>query len=137
MLDKVFIDTNILIYGYSSDNLEKSKRIEEIRKSIPKIIISTQVINEFVNVLYRKRKVSYLKIHSTLKKLYKHVEIVEIDLNTIHKAIKLAYRYRYSYFDSLMIASALENECPILYSEDMHNSHKIENKLTIVNPFKL
>lgn len=136
MPGKVFIDTNILIYGYSKDDLEKRKFLAKKYKTIPRIIISTQVINEFVNAVYKKKKTSYLALYSILKKIYKDVKIARISLKTIHRAMKLAHRYHYSYFDSLMIASALENKCTILYSEDMHNGHIIENKLTILNPFK-
>ena len=45
-------------------------------------------------------------------------------------------QYKFSYWDSLIIASALENECDTLYTEDMQDGLIIEGKLTIVNPFK-
>jgi predicted nucleic acid-binding protein len=50
-------------------------------------------------------------------------------------ALNLAERYQYSYFDSLILASALEAGCQILYSEDLQDGQRIENQLTIVNPF--
>ncbi len=46
-------------------------------------------------------------------------------------------RYRFSYWDSLIIASALENNCSILYSEDMQHSQVIEDNLKIINPFEM
>jgi len=45
-------------------------------------------------------------------------------------------KYKYQYYDSLIIATAIENGCSILYSEDMQHNQNIENKLVIVNPFK-
>ena len=45
-------------------------------------------------------------------------------------------KYNFSYYDSIIVSTALENECNIVYSEDMQHSQIIENKLTIINPFK-
>ena len=44
--------------------------------------------------------------------------------------------YNYSHYNSLILASAIENECETIYSEDFKNSQLIENKLKIVNPYK-
>jgi predicted nucleic acid-binding protein len=54
---------------------------------------------------------------------------------TIHKACNIAMRYKFSFYDTLIIAAALESNCTILYSEDMHHNQVIENALKIVNPF--
>jgi len=50
----------------------------------------------------------------------------------IQNALAIAERYQYSYFDSLIIASALEMECDYLYSEDLQAGQKINNQLTLV-----
>ena len=55
--------------------------------------------------------------------------------NTIHLACQIAQRYHFSFYDSLIIAAALEANCSILYSEDMHHEQVIEKRLTIRNPF--
>ena len=57
-------------------------------------------------------------------------------IETSKKAIEIKHRYQYSYWDSLIIASALESNCSILYSEDMHHGQVIEGRLTIQNPLK-
>jgi len=44
--------------------------------------------------------------------------------------------YKFQFYDCLIIATALENNCTILYSEDMQHNQLIEDKLTILNPFK-
>jgi len=49
--------------------------------------------------------------------------------------IKVKEKYRYSYYDSVIIASALQNNCTVLYSEEMNHNQVIENSLTIINPF--
>ena len=59
-----------------------------------------------------------------------------IGLNTCYKAVDLRLRHKYSYWDSLIIASALENDCSILYTEDLQHEQVIEDKLKIINPFE-
>jgi len=61
--------------------------------------------------------------------------IVAINADQAFKAIDVNIRYEYSYWDSLIIATALTNHCSILYSEDMQHDQLIEDKLRIVNPF--
>lgn len=135
MSDKVFFDSNILVYAYSSDDLSKRQRVKELADSCDEIIISTQTINEFVNVMIKKKKMNYHQVSSVINELRNNFVIEIIYEESIQKAIDIATRYSYSYFDSLMIASALMVGCSILYTEDMHNRHVIEN-LRIINPFK-
>lgn len=137
MSDKVFFDSNILIYAYSLDDLSKRHCVEAVADSHDVIIISTQTINEFVNVMTKKKKMSYQQITMVINEIYGNFVIEIIDKNIIEKAIDIAIKHSYSYFDSLMIASALANDCSILYTEDMHNQHVIENSLKLINPFKL
>jgi len=59
------------------------------------------------------------------------------NLHLTKKAINLNERYKYSYYDCLIIAAALEAECSVLYTEDMHHNHLIEDKLRITNPFHI
>lgn len=61
MSDKVFLDTNILIYGYSKDELEKKRRTIKCASS-GEAWISTQVMNETINVLKRKFSLEYSQI---------------------------------------------------------------------------
>jgi predicted nucleic acid-binding protein len=61
--------------------------------------------------------------------------VVTFDIHTIEQAIALQSRYKLQYYDSLILATALESGCSILYSEDMHHGLMIENQLQICNPF--
>jgi len=66
-----------------------------------------------------------------------HNSILHINTeSTIVQACKIAERYGFSFYDSLIISAALECECSILYSEDMSNGQVIDKILKIVNPFK-
>jgi predicted nucleic acid-binding protein len=134
MPDKVFIDTNVLIYGYSEDEPDKRQRAIDCVRS-GEAWISTQVLNETINVLKRKFSLSYSQIRDAVQELSEGFPIVLVSVNTIEMALNLAERYQYSYFDSLILASALEAGCQILYSEDLQDGQRIENQLMIVNPF--
>ena len=134
-MKKVFIDTNVLIYAYSEDEPNKSKLANKIIFS-NKSIISTQVINELSNILYKKFNLTAPLILKLIDELEENLEIVNFSINTIKLAHNIKEKYKYSYYDSLIIATALENNCLILYSEDMQHNQTIENQLKIINPFK-
>jgi predicted nucleic acid-binding protein len=133
---RVFFDTNILVYAYSSDEIEKKSVVQELLEREQEIVISTQVINEFINVMRRKKAIPTATLQDVLRELVAvfHVSLVHID--TIDSALGISQKYNYSYFDSLMISSALENSCVVLYSEDMHHKQIVGAALTILNPFK-
>ena len=62
--------------------------------------------------------------------------IAPLSFQTYHLAFSLRSKYSLSFWDSLIVASALENNCTTLYSEDMQHQQVIDNQLTIINPFK-
>jgi len=137
MRDKIFIDTNILIYAYTEKEIEKQNIALEILYSNRKnIVISTQVVNEFSSALIRKYKVKPDILSPRVKEFFTLFNVSLIYYSTIEKAFELIQKYNFSYYDSLIVSSALENECSVLYSEDMHHGLVVENKLKIINPFK-
>lgn len=134
MSAKVFLDTNIIIYGYSQDEPGKQQRARECAQA-NESWISTQVLNETVNTLKRKFSLDYRQIGAVVNELGQQHQLAVVSMETIRKALEVAQRYQYSYFDSLIIASALEVGCDRLYSEDLQDGQKIDNTLILVNPF--
>ena len=63
------------------------------------------------------------------------ISILIHKFDTQIKAIELKDKYNLQYYDALIIATALENHCNIIFSEDMQHNQIIENQLTIINPF--
>ncbi|MFM6846199.1 MAG: PIN domain-containing protein, partial [Dolichospermum sp.] len=61
--------------------------------------------------------------------------IQSINITEVIQALEINAKYNYSYWDSLIIATALLSECSIIYSEDMHHNQLIENTVRIINPF--
>jgi predicted nucleic acid-binding protein len=135
MNDKLaFLDTNILVYSYSiSDKIKYERAIEVMQYN--SCYISTQVISEFCNVLTKKMRFNSLKIKNLTSEFDLYFNIFTVNKNTAEKALDILDRYGYSYYDSLILSSALESNCSILYSEDLQHGQVIENSLKIVNPF--
>ena len=137
MQDKVFFFFFFLEYAYSATEPEKQTIAQQCITDYEKNSwISTQVLNELNNVLYRKFSLSYDDILSVMLELEGYFQIATVSPETIRQALILGERYRYSYFDSLMLASALEQNCSILFSEDMQCGQLISGQLRIVNPFE-
>jgi predicted nucleic acid-binding protein len=132
MKDKYFADSNIWLYLLQNDLHKKQIALNLLTQ---KLTISTQVLNENSNVCLRKFKMTLPNTLLHIQNLCAKCYVVSFDQQTIEKAFEICQVYHYSYFDSLIIATALENQCAILYSEDMHHSQVIDNQLTIINPF--
>ena len=134
MTDKAFLDSNILIYLYSEDEPQKQSIAEGIFDN-SECIISTQTLNEFCNVCTKKLKKPISEVIEALNKIKEYSILKFIDDKIIEQALFLHDKYFYSYFDSLMLSSALKSSCDIIYSEDMQHRQVIEKSLIIINPF--
>lgn len=139
MKDKYFIDLNIFIYAFDRKDGKKNKIANSIIKSAiteNKGCISYQVIQEFINVSTKKFEVplciidckKYLdNVLSPLCEVFTNIELY-------HRALEYMDRWQYSFYDSLIIAAAIQADCKILYTEDLQHEQKIQS-LTIINPF--
>jgi len=135
MNDKRFFDTNIVVYLYSKDEPDKQSIAKNLFKN-NQPIISTQVLGEFSNVLRRKFQQEYTDIVVAVNQVTAIVnQVATITNDNIISALNLADKYHYSFYDSLIIAVALAENCTILYSEDLQHGQTIESTLTIQNPF--
>ncbi len=135
MKDKIFIDTNILIY-FATDTGVKRDRIGSKLGENDFNFISIQVLNEFTNTCFRKNLLQFEEIEYAIREYSNMFNVAILNVDTVSNALRIKQKYQLSYYDSLIIATALQNDCEILYSEDMQHNQKIENKLTIINPFK-
>lgn len=135
MPDNIFVDTNILVYFISADETKKIKAKEVIFSS-QAVHISSQVISEFISVCLSKNLLGLEDITTLVNDLMEALRFSSIEESTIKKALQIKKHSNYSYWDCLIIASALENNCSILYTEDMQDKQVVENNLTIINPFK-
>ena len=134
MKDKAFIDTNVFVYLYSEDEVQKREvAYDTIEKY--NCITSTQVLTEFSNVCIKKLHMRTEAISKSIDEITSVCVVMPIEQETIKKALELHGKYGYSYYDCLIIASALTYNCPLLLTEDLKDRHIIENRLTVHNIF--
>ena len=135
MNDKIFLDTNIIIYAHTDAEPEKQKIAQKVITE-KLTIISTQVLQETANTLVKKFKQTWTDVTKVVKEAALNNFLNTNTDQTILAACNIAGKCQYSFYDSLIISSALESGCNILYSEDLRDNQLIENTLTIVYPFK-
>ncbi len=132
MPDKIFIDTNVVIYSLGQAS-PKAHLAAPLFVGQP--TISTQVISETTNVASRRLGLSVADVRKLVVSLEAMCRVALITLPTIHIALNIRERYGFSWYDSLIVATALESNCDLLYSEDMQHGQVIDKQLRIVNPF--
>ena len=136
MSDRAFLDTNILIYFYSEDDELKRNTAQGILNDNV-CVTSIQAMNESSNVWFRKFSWNAQQVKEHLDNIELVCdEVLPIYRDTINEALALRDRYGFTYFDCLMLASALEGNCQVIFTEDMSDGQIINNTLRIANPFK-
>ena len=126
-----FFDTNILVYAQQTGG--KADRARALFADGGKL--SGQVLNEFTAVSRRKQQRDWREIAEAVSDVLTMVDpplALTLELNAAARV--LAEDHRQSFYDALIIASAIEAGCDILYSEDMQHGRTIGG-LAIVNPF--
>lgn len=136
MNGKAFLDTNILIYVYSAKEVIKRDAVCQLLNQYD-CITSIQIFNEASNVWFKKFGWNSERIKEHLDNIELICEeVLPVGRNTVNSALDLKEKYRFSYYDCLMLASALEGECSVIFTEDMNDGQYITKNLRIVNPFK-
>jgi predicted nucleic acid-binding protein len=128
-----FFDTNVLLY-LLSDDAAKADRAE--RLLLGRGIISVQVLNEFAAAALGKFAMALLEVRVVLAVIRAACSVRQLDVETHELGLEIAERYRFSVYDSMIVAAALRAGCTTLYSEDFQHGQKI-NRLTVVNPFRV
>ena len=136
--DKIFLDTNILIYAY---DLTAGKKHETAKKIIVDLwdsgfgVLSTQVLQEFfVNVTQKIPKPLDVDLAKGIVSDLLKWDVVINDGECILAAIEIQSKYKYSFWDSLIIEAAISGGAALLFSEDLSDGQIIKG-LTIKNPF--
>jgi len=131
-----FIDSNIWLYAFTDDDLQKKDIAQKLIKTTQPVI-SAQVVNEVCVNLIKRAKFPELQIGELVETFYEKYEVVEIHKGLLLSASQLRQEYTLSYWDSIIIAAALASDVKTLYSEDMQHGLVIRESLQIANPFKV
>ncbi len=141
----VFVDTNIFLYALtipespSSSDLEKHEKALEFFKTTildaESLVTSVQIINEVHFNLIRKFHIGDPVAFELVKtRIVSNFEVLPVSISAWYKSIELRSRYSLSYWDSIMVSSAIERSCSFLVTEDLQDGLVINKELRILNP---
>ena len=139
MNGRFFLDTNVFVYSFDESAPEKASRAHKlIREAIDtrRGIVSDQVVQEFFNVALRRfaHPMTIADAEQYLSAIFRPLMAVHSSPALYAQALHLNNRYRLSWYDSLIVASAIAGDCSTLYTEDLQQGERPEN-LRIVHPF--
>ncbi len=131
---RAFVDTNIWLYAFiEAQGTSQHRAAEALLRSCDPVV-STQIINEVCVNLLKKAAFREADLEQLIQAFYEQYEVVEPNRETLLKASSLRQRYSLSFWDSIVVASALSAGVQILYSEDMQDGLLIEEQLRVTNP---
>ena len=136
----MFLDTNIFVYAFlASEPRKRAKAVELIETSLGsgRGCISYQVVQEFANVARKKfaTRLSAGDCKAFIDAAMQPLIRVASSTALIHTALDLQDELKYSFYDCLMIAAALQAGAETLYTEDLQHWQLVRGVLRIVNPF--
>jgi len=136
--NKVFFDSNIFVYSVDSSDSRKQVIAQNLLSNsvVEKNgIISTQNIQEFYNVCTKKFNIESKVAKNIIEAFAEQFLVVKVSLKIILKAIDIHRAYCISFYDSLIIATAICEGCVFLFTEDLNDGQIVEG-VKIINPFK-
>ena len=139
MKDKIFLDTNIIVYAHdrsSGYKYEAAREILDYLWASREGLISVQILQEFfVCVTQKIPKPLIWKKAKAIVEYLSTWDVVDNDKYITLKAIDLQEKYRFSFWDSLVVQAAIQGGASVLLSEDLPDDQLVQG-VRIVNPFK-
>jgi predicted nucleic acid-binding protein len=139
MSDKYFLDTNVLVYSLDPVDPRKARIAEELvtRGVGTRLgVISYQVVQEFINVSLRQFRATMTATELELYffKVLLPMMTIPSSSGLFLEALRLQTLGQIAWYDSLIVAAAIQGHCKVLYSEDMHHGRRFGG-LVVQNPF--
>ena len=139
MSAEFFLDTNVIVYSFDQGAIEKRNIARDLIESSLETgrgVLSTQVIQEFLNLATRKFKTvmtpEMARVY--MQDVLEPICSVTTTIDLMHRALGIHERWKFAYYDSLIVAAALTAGCKTLYTEDLQSGQVIEG-LEVANPF--
>lgn len=130
-----FVDTNVWFYALVDRRDGRHDRANALLDTLNLPVINGQVLRELGRVLLQKAACNEDVLRKVVADLYATCRVAADSQAVFHLASELRHSYRFSYWDSLIVASALDAGCETLFSEDMHHGLLVHGQLSLVNPF--
>jgi len=139
MSGNFFLDTNLFVYSFDVNPPKKARRANElIREAIStrKGVVSYQVVQEFFSVALRRfvKPMRPEEAEQYLTTVFRPLLVVHSSQALYNEALQVVRRYRFAWYDALIVAGALQAQCGVLYSEDFQHGQRL-GELEIRNPF--
>jgi predicted nucleic acid-binding protein len=140
LTDRFFLDTNIFVYSVTADDARKARIATDlVRRALAsqKGVVSYQVVQEFFNLAIRRftHPMKLSDCSEYLNTVFRPILRVHSSTTLFSEAMAMQGRYKLSWYDSLIVASAIQAECAVLYSEDLQHGQRFGD-LQIQNPFR-
>jgi len=132
-MSNIAIDTNILLYSISKNEDRKLPIAANLINECP--VIFPQNLSEFINVLVNRWKYPKENMGLIVSEVLNSCQLINTSVAAYKLAFKLIKKYDFQVFDAIIVASALDAGCRVLFSEDMQDNLVVEKQLTIINPF--
>jgi predicted nucleic acid-binding protein len=139
MSAEFFLDTNVLIYAFTNQDVKKKARcleLHELAIADRSGAISFQVVQEFLNAAQKKFPTRFTDddLREFLENVLWPLCVVLPSQRLYEDALQLRKETGFSFYDSLIVAAALEAGCKTIYSEDLQHGRRLHG-LEIKNPF--
>lgn len=129
------LDSNIWLYAFVEQGEPQKQAAAKQLLEQPAVVVSTQIINEVCFNLRRKADFTEEQIKRLIYSFYLRYSVTALDQTIMLTAAELRSRYSFSFWDSLVVAAALQAGCALLYTEDMQHGLFVDERLQILNPF--
>jgi predicted nucleic acid-binding protein len=133
-----FFDTNILLYSISRDPDESLKRERAISLLADDSGgLSIQVLQEFYVQATRTSRSDAIphELAAGLIESWSRFRIQDMTLPVLYSALQICKTYRFSFWDSAIVAAARALGCDRVYTEDLSHGQVVDG-LSIIDPFR-
>jgi predicted nucleic acid-binding protein len=139
MSDNAFVDSNIWLYAFflRPGEAQRHENAKALIDAPMRYVVNEQVIAEVSSNLLRKAGMAEGVLVEIVTSFYSRCHVVSPGQATHLHASRLRATHRFSYWDSLIVAAALESRCAVLYSEDLQDGQIVDGTLTIKNPLRV
>ena len=137
---RTFFDTNVVSYSLDNTDNRKGAVAKLLLRSAVETksgFLSYQVVQELLNLGYKKfiPPMTQTDARLFLSDVVGGFDLVLWSVELTHRAIDVRNQFHFGWYDSLIVAAALEAKCETLYTEDLQHGQRIEG-LVVVNPFR-